>query len=288
MGAAFEVVTSYNSPATTTAGTYVAMTVNSPGSFTIRQAAGVVAGEVMAPWAEFGAAGKLQLKTPRWHDTTICDTYHVLIDTNAFGLNPLLGLDDSEPAYSTDVLTVQMTTDASQTASTNYAAAFPVYYSNLPGVDANLMTWPQVQGYTNYANKDGLHYINLVSPSSAATAGQIGTGVLINATNDQYKAGHFYALLGYTVSATCATVLFSGTDTGNLYLGGPGTTDRDVTRNWFVDLSNAQNLPLIPVIQANNKGTTYVYIQDAATTSTSFVVGLHFMDLGILVAPAGV
>lgn len=288
MGQALEVVNGFVTSATTTAGTYVALAANSPTSFTIRQAGGVVAGEVLAPWAQFGAAGKFQIKSPRWHDTTICDTYHVQVGTAAFGLNPLLGLDDQEPAYSTDTLTVQVTTDTSQTASTTYVGCFPVYYSNLPGVDANLMTWAQVQAYQNYANKDGLHYITWASPQSAGTAGNIGTGTLINATNDQYKAGHFYALLGYEVSATCAAVLFSGTDTGNLYLGGPGTLDTDVTRNWFVDLSNNQNLPLIPVIQANNKGTTYVYIVDGATTSTTFIVSLHWMDLGVLTAPPGV
>lgn len=288
MGQALEVVTAFVTSATTTAGTYVALAANAPGSLTIRQAGGVVAGEVFTPWGQFGAAGKLQLKSPRWHDLTICDTYHCLVGTAAFAVDPLLGQNDSEPAYSTDTLTFQVTTDVSQTASTTYVAAYPVYYTNLPGVDANLMTWAQVQSYVNYANKDGLHYVTFASPQSAGTAGNIGAGTLINATNDQFKAGHFYALLGYTVSATCAAVLFSGTDTGNLYLGGPGTTNPNVTRNWFVDLSNAQNLPLIPVIQANNKGTTYVYIVDGATTSTTFIVNMRFIDLGVLVAPPGV
>ena len=288
MGVAFEVVTGFLTSSAVTAGTYQALAANSPGSFTIRQAGGVVAGEVLAPWTQFFAAGLLQIKTPRWHDTTICDTYHAQVGTASFGIHPLLGLDDSEPAYSTDTLTVQVTTDVTQSVSGTYTAAIPIYYSNLPGVDANLMTWAQVQSYINYANKDGLHYITQVSPQSSGTAGHIGAGALINATNDQYKAGHFYALLGYQVSASAAAVLFSGTDTGNLYLGGPGTLDTDVTKNWFVDLSNAQGLPLIPVIQANNKGTTYVYIVDGNTTSTANIVTLHFMDLGVLVAPPGV
>lgn len=288
MGAALEVVNGFVTNASTTAGTYTALAANSPTSFTIRQAQGVVAGEIFSPWAQGTVAGKLQIKSPRWHDTTICDTYHFLVSTSAFATDPLLGLDDNEPAYSTDTLTVQSTTDSSQTASSTVVGCFPVYYSNLPGVDANLMTWQQVQSYINYNDKTGLHYVNWVVPQSAGTAGNIGTGVLINATNDQYKAGHFYALLGYQVSASCAAVLISGTDTGNLYLGGPGSLNPNTTRNWFVDLSNAQNLPLIPVIQANNKGTTYVYIVDGVTTSTSFTVTLHFMDLGVLVAPPGV
>lgn len=288
MGAALEVVTGYNSPSTTTAGTYTAFTANSGQSFSIRQANGSPAGKVLGPWATFAAAGKLRLLTPRWHDTTVCDTYHVQVSTATFAVQPLLGLDDEEPAYSTDTLTVQMTTDSSQTGSGNYAVAFPVYYPDLPGVDANFMSWAQVESYLNYPNKTGLHYINYVSASSAGTAGQIGTGVLINSSNDQYKAGHSYALLGYEVSAQCTAVLIQGTDTGNLYVGGPGCLDTKVTRQFFVDLANAQNLPVIPVIQANNKGTTNVYIVDAATTSTSFIVSLYFIDLGVLTPPTGV
>jgi hypothetical protein len=193
MGAALEVITGAQVQATTTAGTYTAFTANSGQSFAIRQANGTPAGTVMGPWASFGAAGKLQIKTPRWHDTTIGDTYHVQITTGTLAVQPLLDLWDGEPAYSTDTLTVQMTTDTSQASSTNYALGLPVYYPNLPGVDANFITAAQLQSYDNPLNKTGLHYVNYVSASSAATAGQIGTGVLINSTNDQYKAGHTYA-----------------------------------------------------------------------------------------------
>lgn len=284
-------VTGYQTQSSTTAGTYTAFTANSGQSFTIRQAAGTVAGSVFAPWASFGAAGKFQVKSPRWHDTTICDTYHVNLagHFNYQENAPLLGLDDEEPAYSTDILTVQATTDSSQTASTSYGCCLPVYYSNLPGVDANLMTWAEVQSYVNYANKTGLHYVSWCSPATAGTAGQIGTGVAINATNDQFKAGHFYALLGYETSLQVTSVLVSGVDVGNLYIGGPGIIDPRQTRQWFVDLSKAQNLPLIPVVQANNKATTFVYLADAVqSTSTTVIVGLTWLDLGVLTAPPGV
>ena len=201
---------------------------------------------------------------------------------------PMLRLDDWEPAYATDNLTVQMTTDVSQTAATAYGIGIPIYYSDLPGVDGNFFSWQQVIGFRNYTQKTGLHYTSWVVPSSAGTAGQIGTGVLINATNDQFKANHSYALLGYTCSAACATVLIQGTDTGNLYVGGPGTPDERFTHGWFVDLATTSGLPLIPIIQANNKATTNVYIVDSATTSTAFTVGLQWMDLGVIGQPPGV
>ncbi len=288
MGQALEVVTGYQTLATTTAGTYTAFTANQGQSFAVRQANGSPAGKVLTPWAQFGAAGKLQLKTPRWHDTTVADTYHVQLGTANFALQPLLGMDDYEPAYSTDILTVQLTTDTSQVASTAYCVGLPFLYADLPGVDANFMTWEQVVSYRNFANKTGLHYVTWVVAASAATAGEIGATVLINSVNDQYKAGHSYALLGYTVSAQCGSVLVQGTDTGNLYVGGPGTLDNDLTRDWFVRLSRAQGVACIPIIQANNKATTNVAVVDAATVSTNFVIGLEWMDLGVLTPPQGV
>ena len=288
MGAALEIVTGAQTAATTTAGTYTAFTANSGQSFSIRQANGTPAGMALGPWASFGAAGKLQIKSPRWHDTTIGDTYHVQINTGTLAVQPLLEGWDGEPAYSTDTLTVQSTTDTSQASSTSYGVAIPVYYPSLPGIDANFITAAQLQNYANPLNKVGLHYVNFVSASSAATAGQIGTGVLINSTNDQYRAGHTYALIGYEVSAQVCSILVQGTDTGNLYVGGPGSLDVKVTRAWFYNLSVAQNAPLIPCIQANNKGTTNVYVQDVATTSTAFIVSLIFIDLGIVGPVVGV
>ncbi len=288
MGAALEIVTGYATEATTTAGTYFGFTANSGQSFAIRQANGTPAGSVLGPWGQFGAAGLLQLKSPRWHDTTVCDTYHVLATTGTFPNCPLLELDDEEPAYSTDVLTVQATTDASQAASTSYAVGMPVYYPDLPGVDANFATWQQVESAVNYGSKTGLHYVSWVKPSSAATAGQIGQTVLINSTNDQFKAGHSYALLGYTCSAQCASVLIQGTDTGNLYVGGPGLLDQAYTRSWFIRLAKAQAKPLIPIIQANNKATTNVAVVDSQSTSTAFTIGLEWLDLGVLNNPVGV
>ena len=165
MGAAFEVVTGFNSPATTTAGTYVAFTANSGQSFSIRQANGSPSGQVFGPWGQFGAAGKLQVKTPRWHDTTVGDTYHINIGTATYMPYPMLRLDDWEPAYATDNLTVQMTTDVSQTAATAYGIGIPIYYSDLPGVDGNFMSWQQVIGFRNYTQKTGLHYTSWVVPS---------------------------------------------------------------------------------------------------------------------------
>ena len=285
MPPAYEVVTGYATAATTTAGTYVALTANTGQSFAVRQANGVPAASMLAPWVEGNAAGYLQIKSPRMHDTTIGTTFAFQVDTAAFSGIALEALDYDEPVYSTDILTVQLTTAASQTASTSYAAGIPFYYPDLPGISANLMSWGAVQALANVGSKVGDHYVSWVSATTAATKGQLGATVSINSTNDQFKANHSYALLGYLPQAQVASVLLQGVDTGNLYVGGPGTLDVRETRNYFVRLSIEQGLPLIPVIQANNKGNTYIAIQDVLTTSTATVIGLVWMDLGILNTP---
>ena len=285
MGIALEVVTGYASPASTTGGTYVPFTANAPQSYAIRQANGVPAANMLAPWAEFEAAGFLQIKSPRMHDTTIGTTFSVQADSAAFSGIPLEALDYDEPVYSTDILTVNFTNASSQTATTDYAMGVPFWYPDLPGVQANLLTWQQIMALNNVPNKVGDHYVSWVAPTTAGTAGQIGTGVAINSVNDQFRANHSYALLGYLPQDPVCSVLVQGVDTGNLYLGGPGTLDVRQTRNFFVDMSLAQGLPTIPVIQANNKGNTFVSVQGVQTTSTATPVGLVWMDLGILNTP---
>lgn len=287
MGAALETLSGYSTQATTTAGTYFALTPQSGQSFTIRSTPTPQAGFLLSPWAEFGAAGYLQVKSPRMHDTTIGTTFAASLGTQDNALKLLGGFEYQEPAWNTDVLTVQATTIASQGSSTAYLGAFNVYYPSLPGVSANFATWAQVQSYANFPSNIGDHYVSWVRPSTSGTAGALGTGVAINSTNDQFKANHSYALLGYLCPVQVGLVVLQGVDTGNIYVGGPGVTDPDETRDYFVRLSAGQGIASIPIIQANNKGATFIYVADAQTTSTAETVGLIWMDLGVLGTPIG-
>lgn len=282
MGAALEVVTGLLTTSSLTAGTYSTFTANTGQSFTVRATPTDQAGSMLSPWGQSNGKGYLQIKSPRMHDTTIGTTFATQPASSSFSSDPLAGLDYDEPTWNTDVLTVQYTPVTTISASETECIALPMYYPNIGGIQANFMTWAQVQSYVNPSNKTGLHYVTWCRPSTAGTAGQIGTGVAINATNDQFKANHSYALLGFLVNASIATVLVQGTDTGNLYVGGPGTIDSRITRNWFVDLSLAQNVASIPIIQANNKANTFVYAVDGQTTSTALTVGLIWLDLGVI------
>src|ERR1039457_4885296 len=110
MGRALETVVSYLTKATTTAGTYYPLTPHTAQSFAIRASDGVPSAKILSPWAKFGAAGFLQVKSPRLHDTTIGDTMLVQVGTPPLVPKPLWDLNQDEPGYSTDVLTVALTT----------------------------------------------------------------------------------------------------------------------------------------------------------------------------------
>jgi hypothetical protein len=282
MGAAIETISGYNTSATTTAGTYVAFTAQTGQSFTIRATPSAQAGWLCSPFVEGGAAGVLQIKSPRMHDFTIGTSFEFGIGTAANGLEPLGGFWYQEPCWQTDILTCQYTTNASQTGSTSTMFGMDVYYQNIPGISANLATWAQVQSYANASENLGDHYVSWVKPTTGGTAGLLGTGLAINNTNDQFKANHTYALLGYLAPVQVGLWVINGVDTGNLNIGGPGVLTPFVTSDYFIRRSIVQGIPAIPLIQANNKGSTLVSIADAQSTSTAFTVGLIWMDLGTL------
>ncbi len=287
MGAALETLSGYLTAATTTAGTYQALTVQNTQSFTIRATPSDQAGNMLAVFGSFGAAGYGQIKSARMHDQTIGTTFALAANTAFPNVNQVSPYDYDEPLWNTDVLTWQITTVASQTASTAYLLGAQMYYPNLGGIAQNMMTWAQVQSYINPDRKTGLHYVSWVRPSSSATAGAIGTGVAINATNDQFKANHSYALLGYLTPTAVGVVQIQGTDTGNLYVGGPGSPDPNVTADYFVRMSFRTGWACIPIIQANNKGNTFIYLTDAHATSGTPAIGLVWLDLGTNVPSVG-
>ena len=287
MPALLETVTGYVTEATTTAGTYFAFAAQSGQSFTVRSSDSDPAGVMFAPFGSFGAAGYAQVKSPRMHDNTIATTFAVAANTAFPQVSEWAGDDYDEPIWNVDTLTVQATTVASLTASTSYLIGLQMYYANLGSATQRMMTPAMVSSYDTPASKIGTHYVSWVRASSAGTAGVLGAGAAINSTNDQFYADGYYALMGYLCPVSVGAVLLQGIDTSNIYVGGPGSSDPLVTRDYFCQLSARQNQALIPVIKANNKAGTYIYVADPATTSTVFTIGLIWVYLGSLAAGAG-
>lgn len=282
-----ETVTGYKTDATTTAGTYTAFSAQSGQSFTVRSSDSDPAGVMFAPFGSFGAAGLAQVKSARMHDFTVATTFVAGPNTAFPNTNEWAGDEYDETIWNVDTLTVQGTTLANQAGPTSYLIGLQMYYANLGSATQRMMTPAQVASYSQPQAKIGTHYVSWVVASSGGTAGHLGPGVAINSVNDQFYADGYYALVGYTCPVAVGAVLLNGIDTSNVYVGGPGSSDPKVTRSYFLDLSGRQNSALVPVIKANNKAGTFIFVADPATTSTAFTIGLEWVYLGSLGSAAG-
>lgn len=141
-------------------------------------------------------------------------------------------------------------------------ASLLVYYDDLPGVDANLMTWDQIK--PQVANLVGVE-CNL---TTSATAGQYGGSQALNANFDTLKRNIKYAILGYDTDVAFGTLGITGPDLGNLRVGGPGSIRSELTTGWFADLSMREGKPYVPVINSANVANTTVDIATPATAAT--------------------
>ena len=97
-----------------------------------------------------------------------------------------------------------------------------------------------------------------VSPAPHATTSTYGTAEAINADDDRLKANTEYALLGFTTDLPFTTLGIFGPDTGNFTIPMPGHWDESKTAGWFYDMARRWSERLVPVINSNNKGVTFV------------------------------
>ena len=116
------------------------------------------------------------------------------------------------------------------------------------------------------------------SRAPAAATSTWGTAEAINADDDRLKANTDYALMGLTTDLPFTALKVVGPDTANLGVPIPGYRDENVSSGWFFDQSRRLNLPLIPVINSNNKGVTNVSAADVGG-GTAPLVSLLFVEL---------
>lgn len=115
--------------------------------------------------------------------------------------------------------------------------------------------------------------------STGTSGGYSGSAALSSFTQNM-KANTLYALRGYTVAGNSAgAIRIKGPDTGNYGVGGPADINRkDITQDFFYDLSNDLGVGLVPVIDGSNLGVTFV---DAAQNEVGNdpIVTLYFVEL---------
>jgi hypothetical protein len=267
MGAGIETVVGYLSNAATA--TAQALTAASPQTFTVRSTNGSSIAHLEALWGSLQDPGYLRVHSPRLHD----NVNGILAEGNGTNVNPLLFECFSQNLYSQDTLTFEALFTAAPTATHTTLGAMMIYYDDIQGIAGNFKSWAEVQPMIQ-------SYMGVeVVPTSSATAGQWGNGVALNSSQDNFKANGMYALLGYNTPTSFLAWSILGTDLGNLMVGGPGSTEPIMTRQWFPMLSMNTGYASIPVINAQNKASSLVQCI-SATASTAYPLSLFFAYLG--------
>lgn len=218
-------------------------------------------------WTDVQVAGTVRIRSGKWHDDVQGIRYKTIISE----LSPLMPFGARQPIYSGDTLHVDLA--GSAVAGDIEYVAMLMWYEELSAQSARLITYEQLLARMG----------NVICAENTIATGTTAawTGPeAINSEIDQFHARTEYALLGYTVDVEASAVAWRGPDTANVRCGGPGDeTKREVTANWFVQLSRATGLPCIPVFNGDNKAATVVEtLQDengADTTLSSILCELR-------------
>lgn len=271
MGAALHCLTA--SKANITGGAFESLSAAGGDSLSIFSFPSGSSAYLLTAWAiDSDSAAEFDIRSPRLHDNVrgirVATTPLAPGAVATNGAQILLPRYVRQPLYSADTLIEEV----NGTAGDDAVLSQLIYYENLPGIDADLVSWQEIQA--RIVNIVGIK----VAPTASATPGTFGATVALNASDDRLQADLSYALLGYTTTIPFATLRVKGPNTGNLGVGGPGMIDGFITANWFVNLSRDFNMPLIPVIAANNRGTTNIDIVDGEA-STAPTIDLIFAEL---------
>lgn len=211
-------------------------------------------------------AGFFQVRSPRMHD----NVRGIQFTNPATPIAPPLYSPYIQKLVAQDQLFIGLSGSAG--SGDLLMASLVMYYDDLPGNDARLITPDDLMSR-------GVD-IMTVQNSLTLTTGPNYTGAqAINTTNDLMKANTDYALIGYETDVQCGAIGWRGSDSSNLRVGGPGLLSANFDkRNWFIKLSKLSGKPCIPVFNAANKANTFIDAQQdenaANIVVTSFWVQL--------------
>jgi len=158
------------------------------------------------------------------------------------------------PIYSSDTLNVQV----NGTASDNADVVLQLYYENIQGAGQRIATWEQVQPLIAQANATQSRVLAIEVTVTPGTTGNYGTAVAINTNDDRLQADFDYALLGVLHDQPATSFGIKGPDTGYYRIAWPGHWDSRITADWFIQQAKWRGTPHIPIINANNKATTFI------------------------------
>lgn len=205
-------------------------------------------------WGSGATHTAYRIRSPRLHDAN----QGLRVRSGSAQRRLLLPWANQEVLYPSDAPVVEVV----QTGAGTDGMCANYGFDDLPGVAPRLAAWSEVESRIQ-------HIMGCEVTAVSGAIGQWGAGVALNSSFDNFEAGQDYALLGFTLSTAVLAVAVSGKDTGNLKIGGPGSDDAIQTRDFFIDQSLQLGKPRIPIIAANNRGSTLVQVVDVAAATSS-------------------
>lgn len=202
------------------------------------------------------APRRVRLISPRLHDNVTGVSFQALESPTEFLMPPEV----MQPLYSVDTLQVQ----ADAAASSDTIAVLLNYYTDAPGLNADLRPWSAIR-----------NRILAIKPvevdcTSSATPGT-WSDTLLTVTENQLKANYEYALMGFIASAAFCAVGIKGPATSNLRITCPGASPSLRLSDYFKYLEELTGRPHIPVIQANDRGATFISVASNAASASDNV-----------------
>jgi hypothetical protein len=174
------------------------------------------------------------------------------------GSHTMLGGLTTIPLYVQDTFAFTVTS----TASDDVVVSWNTLYDDLPGSQAVLASWDQVQA---------LRFTTLglaCNAVASGTPGLYGTARALNADESRMIANTWYAVLGFSVQTVSTTVGFSGPDTSGWRIGAPAGALTTDSTSYFVDQTLKWGVPLIPCINSANAGNTNVVVADGEASTS--------------------
>jgi hypothetical protein len=277
MGKGLEVVTGFSTAPGVAA--FAAEAACSGNSFQVRSADVKSKVWLLDAWSFNQVAGQLRIRSPRLHDAVNGMRYRIAAALSLPRLGSVIAGAFPQFLIPQDTLIVE--NQGSAVGGQIESSSLLIYYDNLPGVAARLITNAQLQQY-------GVNRTTIQASIVTVVTGQYGGGVLVNAATQNLKANTDYAFLGGETDTRVTVVRATGVDFGSLGIGFPGEPSiADVTESFFQNMSINLQLPIIPVFNSANFGGITVDAQTNQAGGTA-IVDLNLVELqGGTVPPAG-
>lgn len=259
MGAALQVVRAFKQ--NITGGAFEALAAGTGDSLQVPAFAPGTGAKLIEAWgATSAAAADFDIRSPDFHDNTRGIRFAWSPYPSAGKAQRFLPGVIFQPLYPTDTLIAEV----NGTATNNVGLNLLQYFESLPGADQRLLSWAEVQN--RMVDAVGIY----VNPTAGA-AGDYGATRALNADDPRLQANTDYAILGATSQIAAELLAFTGFETGGRKIGMPLLTQEAVSGQWFVELAQRYQLPLIPVVNSNNAGNYNLQVADAAGATVPHV-----------------